>query len=493
MYVNKKSDEPIVFSSRYTYQHTHLTYACKDQSSHSEVNDMETATPRLGLATWASCITAKARFLPVLYANPFRALVPSMQSCSICLLHNVECKNPGADRPFKAIVGILATGVGTYASALASVAWKLRIRKINFRKNGGKLLKHPRVRIFTEAELAKATNNYDESKKLGEGGFGSVYKGRIAVGESGFGSANKGRIIEVAIKKPKDVHKPLMKKGFQDQLKTVILKNHENVVKLYGICLETRIPLLVYEYILNDTLFKHIHPKASAILRSWKNRLRIATEAALALKEMHSSKIIHGNIKSANILLDHNYLVKISDFGTSQLMSPEHSHIVAAEKEGTLGYIDPEYLTTGKLTIESDVYSFGVVLMELLTEKKPISSDTNEFGEPINIISHFISSVKNGTLSDVVNFEAASEEEIKQVETVAEIAAKCLDQSRRKRPTMSEVAQQLAPINQSLTVAGNIEVDGTIDASAEILVTTEASEHAMSSCLSWLDLASSCI
>ncbi|KAL3741357.1 hypothetical protein ACJRO7_016920 [Eucalyptus globulus] len=367
---------------------------------------------------------------------------------------------------------------------------------MNFKKNGGKLLKHSGVQIFTEAELAKATNNYDESKKLGEGGFGSVYKGRIVVGEGGFGSANKGRIavdIEVAIKKPKDVHKPLMKKGFQDELKTVILKNHENVVKLYGICLETRIPLLVYEYILNDTLFEHIHLKASTILRSWKNRLRIAIEAALALKEMHSSKIIHGNIKSANILLDQNYLVKISDFGTSLLISPEHSHIIATEIEGTLGYIDPEYLTIGKLTIESDVYSFGVVLVELLTEKKPTSSITNKSGEPINIISHFISSVKNGTLSDVVNFEAASEDEIKQVETVAEIAAKCLDQSRRKRPTMSEVAQQLAPINQSSTVARNTEVTVTIDTSAEILVTAEASEHAMSSCLSWLDLASSCI
>ncbi|XP_039167432.1 wall-associated receptor kinase 2-like [Eucalyptus grandis] len=294
-------------------------------------------------------------------------------------------------------------------------------------------------------ELAKATNNYDESKKLGEGGFGSVYRGRIAVD------------VEVAVKKPKDVHKPLMKKGFQDELKIVTQTKHKNVVRLYGICLETRIPLLVYEYILNGTLFKHIHPKMSTILRSWENRLRIAVEVALALKEMHASEIIHGNIKSMNILLDQNYSVKISDFGTSVLISPEHSHIVATEIEGTLGYIDPEYLTTGKLTIQSDVYSFGVVLVELLTEKKPTSFVTNKFEEPINIIPHFISSVKDKSLSDVINFEAASEYEIKQVETLAKIAVKCLDQNSRKRPTMSEVAQQLPPTNQSSIVAEDIE------------------------------------
>ncbi|XP_039166586.1 wall-associated receptor kinase-like 3 [Eucalyptus grandis] len=191
----------------------------------------------------------------------------------------------------------------------------------------------------------------------------------------------------------------------------------------------------VYEYIWNNTtLFKHIHPQLS-----WENRLNIAAEAAVALKEMHSSNIIHGNIKSTNILLDQNYSVKIYDFGTSVLISPEHSHLVATEIEGTLGYIDPEYLTTGKLTIESDVYSFGVVLVELLTEKKPTSYVINEFEEPINIIPHFISSAKGGTLSQIISFEAPRGDEIKQVKTVADIAMKCVDQSKRKRPTMSEV------------------------------------------------------
>ncbi|KAF7849825.1 hypothetical protein BT93_L0247 [Corymbia citriodora subsp. variegata] len=322
------------------------------------------------------------------------------------------------------------------------------------------------------AELAKATENYDDSNKLGKGGFGSVYRARI-----------KGGTL-VAVKKPKDVHKSLMKGDFQHKLKIVMQINHKNVVKLEGICLETRIPLLVYEYISNGTLFQHIHLNASTILKSWKNQLKIAAEVALALECMHSyteSPIIHGNIKSANILLDQDYSVKISDFGTSVLISPEHSQIIATETEDPLDYIDPEYLTTGNLTIKSDVYSFGVVLMELLTKKKPSSSVTRS-EETINIIPCFISSVEDKTLSAIINYEVASEDEIKRVERVAEIAVKCLDQIGANRPAMKEVAQQLARINPSPTVEEKIEenkckLDVEIHPSAKLSLTGEVSQQ----------------
>ncbi|XP_048129867.1 wall-associated receptor kinase 3-like isoform X2 [Rhodamnia argentea] len=394
-------------------------------------------------------------------------------------------------------VPVLCITVG----ASISITWKWRIRKINFRRNRGKHLKQQRVRIFTEAELAKATGNYDESNKLGEGSFGSVYRGRIA------GDAN----TVLAVKKPKDVHKSLIKKEFQDELKAVMRTNRKNVVKLSGICLETRIPLLAYEYVPNGTLFQHLHQNASTILKSWKNRLRIAAEAALALAYMHSCAepaIVHGNIKSANILMDENYSVKVSDFGTSVLISPEHIHIVATKIEGTLGYIDPEYLTTGKLTIKSDVYSFGVVLMELLTGKKPTSYITKS-GEPISIIHCFVSSVKDKTLSDVINFEvssvkdktlsdvinfeAANEDEIKRVGMVAEIAVKRLHQSGAKRPAMQEVAQQLAGINPSSTdEEKNEEIEWKVDGETSHSVETSITDEGTSSCLFYLGMNSAC-
>ncbi|KAK3432164.1 hypothetical protein EUGRSUZ_E03946 [Eucalyptus grandis] len=255
-----------------------------------------------------------------------------------------NCKNTLGNYTCNCPFGMTGDGkVGCQISRLAIVAavidkWRRTRKQKNFRRNGGQLLKHQRVQIFTEVELAKATNNYDDSNKLGEGGFGSIYKGEIAGGTM------------VAVKKPKDVHKSLIKGDFQQELEIVMQINHKNVVKLHGICLETRIPLLVYEYISNGTLSQHIHRNTSTILRSWKNRLRIATEAALALEYMHSCAeppIIRGDIKSVNILLDQNYSVKVSDFGTSVLISPEHSHVLANEIQDTWGYIDPEYLVTG--------------------------------------------------------------------------------------------------------------------------------------------------
>ncbi|XP_030446850.1 wall-associated receptor kinase 2-like [Syzygium oleosum] len=356
-----------------------------------------------------------------------------------------------------------------------------RIKKRNFSRNSGELLKHQRVQIFTETELAKATNNYDDSNKLGEGGFGSVYRGTMA-----------GDTV-VAVKKPKDVHKSLIKGDFQHELEIVMQINHKNVVKLHGVCLETRIPLLVYEYISNGTLFQHIHQNVSTTFRSWKNRLRIAAEAALALEYMHSCAeppIIHGDIKSVNILLDQKYSVKVSDFGTSVLISPERSHVLANEIQGTLGYIDPEYLTTGMLTVNSDVYSFGAVLVELLTGKKPTSFVTKS-GESINIVHYFISSVKDKTLSDVINFEDTSEDEMERVGMVAEIAVKCLDQCGARRPAMREVAEQLTRINRELnssTVEENKEeTESELDeenlSSLATSITSKMSQHGTSASL----------
>ncbi|KAK3425123.1 hypothetical protein EUGRSUZ_F01835 [Eucalyptus grandis] len=363
---------------------------------------------------------------------------------------------------------------GITVTASVSVTMRWRLRKINFRKNGGELIKNHKVPIFTESKLAKATNR----KELRNDGFGSVYKGTL--------EEHNGTMIMrdtvVMVKKPKDVDRSLLNKDFQHELEILMNISCKNVVKLKGICLETKIPALVYEYIPNGTLFQLIHQNEPTI--SWEKRFKIAAQAALALDYMHSkirSPIFHGNIKSANILLDQNNSVKISDFGTSVLISPKHRHIIATQKKDSLAYIDPEYLVTGMLTPQSDVYSFGVVLVELLTRKK---LSVTESEKSINIIQCFISSVKGDTPSDVIDFEGASEDEIERVRTVAKIAVKCLDQSSANRPAMSHVAQQLASVNPSSIVEEeNEEPKREVDA------------EELSSCLSCLgmDSASFCI
>ncbi|KAF8022347.1 hypothetical protein BT93_F0010 [Corymbia citriodora subsp. variegata] len=326
---------------------------------------------------------------------------------------------------------------------------KWQAKERHFRQNGGEILKHQRVKIFTEAQLAKATNNYDASNKLGEGGFASVYKGRI------------DSDILVAVKKPRDVlvkkRKDMNKDSslsthdeFLHEISIISQVNHRKLVKLLGICLETKVPLLVYEFIPNGTLYHHIHDKRSTVLQSWKNRLKIALEAALALEYLHSladPPVIHSDVKSLNILLDEEYSAKVSNFGASVLISPGKTHI-AERIQGTIGYLDPEYLTTGELTTESDVYSFGVVLVELLIGETPTRRAKS--GEKTNIIQSFISAGENQTLLHMTSFEASNEGEVREIEAVGSLARRCLNYNGVNRPTMREVAEQLARINKIL-------------------------------------------
>ncbi|KAJ6927642.1 wall-associated receptor kinase 2-like [Populus alba x Populus x berolinensis] len=335
-----------------------------------------------------------------------------------------------------------------------------RIKDKNFQENGGKFLKNQRVRIFSEAELAKATNNYADDRKLGEGGFGSVYKGVLTDNTM------------VAVKKSKGMDKAQMNAEFQKEMSIVSQVNHKNVVKLLGLCLETKVPLLVYEFISNGTLSKHIHDKGSRILASWTNRLRVASEAALALDYLHSladPPVIHGDVKSVNILLDNNYTAKVADFGASVLMSPGQTDILATKIQGTLGYLDPEYLMTGILTVQSDVYSFGVVLVELLTGEKPYS--ISKSGEKRNVIQHFISALENNHLFKMLDFQTADEGEMDEIEAVAELAKGCLNSMGVNRPAMKEVSDELAKLKalhqKSLAQQNSEETDYLLGESSQ--------------------------
>ena len=335
-----------------------------------------------------------------------------------------------------------------------------RKKEKNFQENGGKFLKNQRVRIFSEAELVKATNNYADDRKLGEGSFGSVYKGVLTDN------------TVVAVKKSKGVDKAQMNEEFQKEMSIVSQVNHKNVVKLLGLCLETKVPLLVYEFISNGTLSKHIHDKGSRILASWTNRLRVASEAALALDYLHSladPPVIHGDVKSVNILLDNNHTAKVADFGASVLiLSPGQTDISATKIQGTLGYLDPEYLMTGILTVQSDVYSFGVVLVELLTGEMPNS--ISKSGEKRNVIQHFISALENNHLLKILDFQT-DEGEMDEIEAVAELAKGCLNSMGVNRPTMKEVSDELAKLKalhqKSLAQQNSEETDYLLGESSQ--------------------------
>jgi serine/threonine protein kinase len=299
----------------------------------------------------------------------------------------------------------------------------------NFMKNGGKMLKN-QIKIFKESEIVKVTENYRHG--LGQGAFGSVFKGKLANG------------TEIAVKKalPRGLMDNMqIDQQFQSEICTISRVNHKNVVKLLGLCLESKFPMLVYEYVSNGTVFEHIHNNRSSHFKRWEFCLKIAKETASALNYLHSladPPIIHRDVKSMNILLDSKLTAKVSDFGISVLIPPDQSGVDTTVK-GTLGYLDPEYLTTKILTAKSDVYSFGVVLLELLTGLNPVPN-----GDPErNIIRQFKNMVEADNLSQNLNVEPADDGELEQIKEVAKLAVKCLNDNRAERPTMEDVAEEL--------------------------------------------------
>nr|DAD39465.1 TPA_asm: hypothetical protein HUJ06_013788 [Nelumbo nucifera] len=292
--------------------------------------------------------------------------------------------------------------------------------------NGGSNL----LKIFSTEELKLATKNYNEESIIGQGGQGTVYKGIFPDHQI------------VAIKMSRIMDSSQMEQ-FINEVVILTQINHRNVVKLLGCCLETEVPLLVYEYISNGTLFHHIHQN-NGILLSWEDRLRIATETASALAYLHSKvsiPIIHRDIKSTNILLDEKYIAKISDFGVSKLLPTDQSQITTLV-QGTLGYLDPEYFFhTSQLTEKSDVYSFGVVFVELLTGKKPLSFERPQ--EQRNMATYFISSMNENRLFELIEDRLVDEKNVEELCVVAKVAKRCLSLKGEERPTMEEVAMEL--------------------------------------------------
>ena len=318
----------------------------------------------------------------------------------------------------------------------------IKLKEEFFQQNGGLMLQQrlsrqegsdETIKIFTAEELEKATNKYDESNIVGRGGYGTVYKGTLT----------NGRIV--AVKKSKMIDKSQIEQ-FINEVLVLSQINHRNVVKLLGCCLETEVPLLVYELITNGTLFNYIHGERKASTISWEVRLRIATETAGVLSYLHSATstpIIHRDVKSTNILLDDNYTAKVSDFGASRLVPLDQAQL-STLVQGTLGYLDPEYLLTSQLTEKSDVYSFGVVFVELLTGEKALSFDRSE--EERSLAMYFLSSWKDDNLFQVLDKHIVNGENIEQLREAANLAKRCLRLKGDERPTMKEVSMELERI-----------------------------------------------
>ncbi|XP_022870459.1 wall-associated receptor kinase-like 1 [Olea europaea var. sylvestris] len=346
---------------------------------------------------------------------------------------------------------VLCLGIGMGLLLLSTCFWlykfmkkrKIKRRKEKFfKRNGGLLLRQQistdecileKTRLFTIKELEIATDLFNESRILGRGGQGTVYKGMLSDGKI------------VAIKKSKKVDE---NQAGQFTNEVVMLSQiiHRNVVKLLGCCLEAEVPLLVYEFIPNGTLFDLIHDESHEFPFSWNMRLKVAVEVAESLAYLHSATsipIYHRDIKSTNILLDEKYVAKISDFGISRSITVDQTHLTTMVK-GTFGYLDPEYFQSSQFTEKSDVYSFAIVLVELLTGQRPISLDRTE--EERSLATRFLLCMERKQPEAILDIQVLEQDKIEELNAVAKLAQRCLNLNGKKRPTMKEVAMELESI-----------------------------------------------
>ncbi|CAN6587752.1 unnamed protein product [Malus baccata var. baccata] len=286
---------------------------------------------------------------------------------------------------------------------------------------------------FSASDIERATNNYDDSRVLGEGGFGRVYSGVL----------EDGTKIAVKVLKRDDQQGG---REFLAEVEMLSRLHHRNLVKLIGICTEEHSRSLVYELIPNGSVESHLHgiDKDSAPL-NWVQRMKIALGAARGLAYLHedsSPRVIHRDFKASNILLEDDFTPKVSDFGLARTAMDEENRHISTRVMGTFGYVAPEYAMTGHLLVKSDVYSYGVVLLELLTGRKPVDMSQPPGEENLVAWARPLLTCKEG-LEAIIDPHLGSEVPFESIAKVAAIASMCVQPEVSHRPFMGEVVQAL--------------------------------------------------
>ncbi|XP_068641802.1 calmodulin-binding receptor-like cytoplasmic kinase 3 isoform X2 [Aristolochia californica] len=282
------------------------------------------------------------------------------------------------------------------------------------------------------SQVLKATHNFSPSLKIGEGGFGTVYRAKLQDGHV------------VAIKRAKKEHFDAKQTEFSSEVDLLAKIEHLNLVKLLGYVDKGNDRIIITEYVPNGTLREHLDVLHEKVL-DFNQRLEIAIDVAHALTYLHlyaEKPIIHRDVKSSNILLTENLRAKVADFGFARLgpMEADQTHI-STKVKGTAGYLDPEYLKTYQLTPKSDVYSFGILLIEILSARRPV--ELKKITEERVTVRWAFKKYNEGNLRDIMDPLMEEEIDTEIFSKILSIAFQCAAPTRADRPTMKEVGVQL--------------------------------------------------
>ncbi|CAN8235686.1 unnamed protein product [Cochlearia groenlandica] len=286
-------------------------------------------------------------------------------------------------------------------------------------------------KVFSFQTLVSATKDFHHTHKLGEGGFGPVFKGRLPDGR------------DIAVKKLAQASRQ-GKNEFVNEAKLLAKVQHRNVVNLWGYCTHGDEKLLVYEYVANESLDKVLFKTNRKSEIDWKKRLEIITGIARGLLYLHEDApncIIHRDIKAGNILLDEKWVPKIADFGMARLYQEDATH-VNTRVAGTNGYMAPEYVMHGVLSVKADVFSFGVVVLELISGQKNSSFSMRHPDQTLLEWAYRL--YKKGRTMEILDQDIVETADPEQVKLCVQIGLLCVQGDPHERPPMRRISMLLS-------------------------------------------------
>lgn len=346
---------------------------------------------------------------------------------------------PGEGNPTGAIAGGVAAGAALLfaAPAIWFAYWRRRRPPELFFDVPAE--EDPEVHLgqlkrFSLRELLVATDSFSNKNILGRGGFGKVYKGRLADGTL------------VAVKRLKEERTPGGELQFQTEVEMISMAVHRNLLRLRGFCMTPTERLLVYPYMANGSVASCLRerPTSEAPL-DWSSRKRIALGSARGLSYLHDHcdpKIIHRDVKAANILLDEEFEAVVGDFGLAKLMDYKDTHVTTAVR-GTIGHIAPEYLSTGKSSEKTDVFGYGIMLLELITGQRAFDLARLANDDDVMLLDWVKALLKEKKLEMLVDPDLQNNYVDSEVEELIQVALLCTQSSPMERPKMSEVVRML--------------------------------------------------